>query len=102
MFLFIYIYVYVHELPYTISFISVYALIQPLKTDPISPMADIRCLSKKNENLHIGNTAQKQYLSILLNLHSLFNMFFSVNLRFLLLEIVQTYCSITVVNVHAF
>lgn len=93
---------YVHELPYTISFISVYALIQPLKTDPISPMADIRCLSKKNENLHIGNTAQKQYLSILLNLHSLFNMFFSVNLRFLLLEIVQTYCSITVVNVHAF
>ena len=38
---------YVHELPYTISFISVYALIQPLKTDPISPMSDIRCLSKK-------------------------------------------------------
>jgi len=47
LYVFIYLYIYVHKLLYTISFISVYALIQPLKTDPISPMSEIRYISKK-------------------------------------------------------
>jgi len=64
LYVFIYLYIYVHKLLYTISFISVYALIQPLKTDPISPMSEIRYISRKREVSHRQYSTETLFLYI--------------------------------------